>query len=400
MPRVTSPHVPHGHALATTAKDTRFSCHQLQSSSVQSKGHIHTNCLSCEPSRMLPQDAQESVSRSCLQERGTPPCSHHSRENEVEMFNPLAKSSLISTSQSSLESDSSPPTVSNFVPSLSSSQHSSLLYSSSASDTSRSVYSSSSGVQLSASRSLVSGSTAVESSSTLPTPPSSLLVPLNTFHYTQSNIPLPHACSNELLSASPPPLRRAAAVLATPARAFPGLSDASVQAQSVRLIAESHPVPNRPPAIFSCSFLDTRTSKKLSLNSLTLPWLSPKLAAASEPLLSSHKAPLRSPTTTPLLDSDVSLLSSQHSFFITSASISERQDSSEEKYSALASSRRALDPFFPTPVVSSGSVPSSAPPSLPLTRKTQVFSATSDLGSGRRHRRRRHTSLPEGGEEQ
>ncbi|XP_050709949.1 uncharacterized protein LOC126994695 [Eriocheir sinensis] len=392
MLMVTSPHVPHGHALATAAKDTRFSCHQVQSSSVQSKGHVHTNCMSCEPLRMLPQDAQESGSRSCLQERGTPPCPHHSRENEVEMFNSLAKSFQSSTSQSSLESDSSPPTVSNFVPSLSSSPHSSLFYSSSTSDTSRSVYSSSSGFQLSASRSFMSGSTAVESSSTLPTPPSSLLVPLNTFHYTQSNIPLPHACSNELLSASPPPLRRAAAVFATPARAFPGLSDASVQAQSVRLIAESHPVPHRPPAIFSCSFLDTRTSKKLSLNSLTLSRLSPKLAAASEPLLSSHNAPQRSPTITPL--------SSQQSFFITSASISEHQDSSEEKYSTLASSCRALDPFFPTSVVSSGSVPSSAPPSLPLTRKTQVFSATSDLGSGRRHRRRRHTSLPEGGEEQ
>ncbi|XP_050732332.1 uncharacterized protein LOC127006423 [Eriocheir sinensis] len=166
MLMVTSPHVPHGHALATAAKDTRFSCHQVQSSSVQSKGHVHTNCMSCEPLRMLPQDAQESGSRSCLQERGTPPCPHHSRENEVEMFNSLAKSFQSSTSQSSLESDSSPPTVSNFVPSLSSSPHSSLFYATSTSDTSRSVYSSSSGVQLSASRSFMSGSTAVESSST------------------------------------------------------------------------------------------------------------------------------------------------------------------------------------------------------------------------------------------
>lgn len=400
MPMATSSNVPHGHTPATSDRDTRFCCHQGQSSSLQSKGHVHSNCLSCEPLRISPQDAQESATRSCLQERGTPPCPHHSREKEVELFNSLAKSSQRSTSQSSLESDSSPPTVSNFVPSLSSSPHSSFFYSSSASDTSRSVYSSSSGFHLSASRSFMSGSTAVESSSTLPTPPSSLLVPLNTFHYTQSTIPLPHPCSNELLSASPPPLRRAAAVFATPARAFPDLSDASVQAQSVRLIAESHRVPHRPPAIVSCSFLDTRTSKKLGLNSLTLSRLSPKLAAASEPLLSSHNAPLRSPTTIPLLDSDTSLLSSQQSFFITSASIAEHQDSSEEKYSTVASSCLALDPFFPTPVLASGSVPSSAPPSLPLTRKTQVFSATSDLGSGRRHRRRRHTSLPEGGEEQ
>lgn len=395
MPMATSRHVPHGHALATS--NTRLWCHQGQGSSVHSTRHVHPTCLSYEPLRISPQDAQESASRSYLQERVTP-CSHHSRETEVELFHSSAKSSQNSTSQSSLESDSSPPTVSNFVPSLSSSPHSSCFYSSSASDTSRSVYSSSSGFQLSASRSFMSGSTAVEPPSTLPTPPPSLLVPLNTFHYTQSNIPLPHACSNELLSASPPPLRRATAVFATPARAFPGLSDASVQAQSVRLIAESHPVPHRPPAIFSCSFRDTR--KKISLNPLTLSRLSPKMVAASEPLLSSHTAPLRSPTTAPLLDPGASPLSSQQSFFITSPSISEHQDSSEEKYSTVASSCCAIDPFSPTPVVASGSVPSSAPPSLPLTRKTQVFSATSDLGSGRRYRRRRHTSLPEGGQEQ
>lgn len=379
-PMSTSPLVLHGHPLSTVDRDADL-CNQTQSFSVQSKGfgirHAYTNCLSAELPQSPPHDTQNIASGSCQPEKGAPP-SLHSRGNKEGNINFLSQSSRSGASQSSLRSaESSDSLQSHSVPSLSSAP--------------RSL-----GCHLSVSRSFMPGTTAVDSSSTFLTPPSSRL---DTINFTQSDVSLPHASSSELLSHLPPPLRRAASVFATLARAFPGLSDASVQAsQSMRHPAGSHPAPHPP--------LDTPTSKKLSLNSLTLSRLGHSLSAR-EPLLPGHDAQVRSPSAspasnllaTPPSDSDASLLSSEQSSFIAAASIQQQHSAVETYYIPASPPCLVLDPCSPTLVVAARPAPSSAPPSLPLTRKTKVFSATSDLGSGRRRRRRRHASQPEGGAE-
>lgn len=367
---------------------------------------VRNNWLSQETPHTSPPDTLDVVSGTCHHGRGPPLCLLHSRDTNEGIFTPLPNTSRSGASLSSLQiaatSDSPPSVVTHSVLSISSEPHSDILYSPSPSNTSNSVYSSSSEFQLSVSQSFLSGSTALESSSNFLTPPASLLIPLHTLRNTQSLVPLPHGSTCEPRFS--PQLRHAAAVSST--RAFPGLSDASVHS-SVHLAAGSLPVSRRPPAILSCCDIDTRISKRFSRKSLSLAQLSPSLAS-SEPLLSHHDAPIGSQSVspsadhlpaTPPSDSNTSLLSTNHSSIMTSVA-AQPPHSDEQKHSVQFSTAYSfLAPSCSASAVPARPNPGSAPPSLLLTRKTQVFSATSDLGTGCHRRSRRYTSLTESGGE-
>ncbi|XP_063879632.1 insulin-like growth factor 1 receptor isoform X2 [Scylla paramamosain] len=374
-------------------------CHRVQSfcrrDTTPVSSNVHTSYLSQETSHTWQPGTLNVVSGTCQHGRGS--LVQYRNTDEVTLTS-LPQTSRGGASKSSLRSaasnDSSPSVVTHSVPPVSSAPHTASCYSSSPSTTSRSLYYSS---LLPSS----SGSTAPESSSTFLTPPASLLIPLHTLHDTQLGAPLPHDSTCELHAS--PPLRRAAAMSSTLARAFPRLSDASVHS-SVHLAAGN--LPRRPPTVFSRCIADIRLPKKLSLKSITLAQSNPSLAA-SEPLLSHHEAPIGSHSAspsishlpvTPLSDSNTSLLSTRPLSIMNSFAI-KLSHSEDQKYSTIL----PVACYSPetASAVSARPIPGSAPPTLLLTRKTQVFSATSDLGTGCHHRSRRYTSLTEdGGERQ
>ncbi|XP_045109625.1 insulin receptor-like isoform X2 [Portunus trituberculatus] len=388
---------------STVDNSSPESCHGGQSlcrrDATQDSSNVHTRYLSQETSHTWQTDKLNDVSGTC--QHGNGPPVHYRNINEV-TFTSLPKTSRGGISKSSIwgaaSNDGPLSAVTHSVPPISSSSHTASYYSSSPSRTSCSLHHSS---LLPSS----SGNSAPESSSTFLTPPASL-IPLHTLHDTQSGAPLPHDSTSELHAS--PPLRRAAAMSSTLARAFPRLSDASVHS-SVHHAAGNLPAPRRPLTIFSRCIADIRLQKKLSLKSISLAQSNPSLAA-SEPLLSHQEAPIGSQSVspsidhlpvTPVSDSNTSLLSTRHSSIRNSFAIKVSHSEDQTHSTMFPVACYSPAPRNSAAAVSARPIPGSAPPTLLLTRKTQVFSATSDLGTGCHRCSRRYTSLTEdGGERQ
>ena len=362
---------------------------------------VPTRYFSQETSHTWQADTRNVFSGTCQHGMGS--LVQNRNINEV-TFASSTETSQVGFSKSSLLSaasnDGPPSVVTHSVPPISSASHTTSCYSSSPSRTSRSYYYS---FLLPSSS---SGSTVPESSGIFLTSPASRMIPPHTLHDTQPGAPLPHDSTCELHTS--PPLRRAAAMSSTFARAFPRLSDASVHS-SAHLAAGNLSAPRRPITIFSNCIADIRLPKKLSLKSIGLAQSNPSLAA-SEPLLSHQEAPIGSQSVspsvdhlpvTPVSDSNTSLLSTRHSSIMNSFAIKLSHSEDYKHSTMLPVACYSSAPRNSAAAVSAHPIPGSAPSTLLLTRKTQVSSATSDLGAGCHRCSRRYTSLTEdGGERQ